>query len=362
MFPRLDYLEWIEGRPEAALHDLAASDLRGNRERGVMVPKTVASLPEPPAGLTVETLLASIYNVEPESVLVTAGASHANVAAAVAALERHDGNRILVEEPGYEPLVKTPQGFGATVDRFQRPADTDWALDPDRVRETIDTDTAMVSITNRHNPSGRLADRDTIGAVADVAGDAGSRLLVDEVYAPYGSGKSGPGQAFGGVTAAGLENTIITGSLTKFFGLSDLRIGWLIAEPDFIEQARTFLAHVPTVAGTTRAMAQRVLYEHDTIAEESRELCEHHADLLASFVADRPELSGPVFDGSSFAFLRHDLADGDAVAQAATREGVLVVPGRFFDDPNRVRVSLGRDRDAVQAALTALGSVFDAGV
>lgn len=362
MFPRLEYLEWIRGRPEAALHDLAGSDLKGATESGSMVPEVVADLPEPPAGLTVETLLATVYGVEPECVLVTAGASHANFLAFAAALAGEAGDQVLVEAPSYEPLVKTPRGLGATVDRFDRPASDTWALSPDRVADTVDAETALVTVSNRHNPSGRLADRETLGDVAAAAQAADARLLVDEVYAPYGDQPAGSNQAFGGVTAAGLENTVITGSLTKFFGLGDVRIGWLIADPSFVDRARSILAHVPAVAATSRAMARRVLYHRETIIEAARELSMHHAELLQSFVEERSALTGPVFEGSSYAFLAHENADGDQVAEAATREGVLVVPGRFFGDSERVRVSLGRDRDAVRAALTAFGAVLDTGV
>lgn len=67
---------------------------------------------------------------------------------------------MLVEKPGYEPLLTTPEAFGARVDRFRRPPDTGYDLEPDRVAAALADELALVTVTNRHNPSGQLVDRD----------------------------------------------------------------------------------------------------------------------------------------------------------------------------------------------------------
>jgi len=47
MFEPMPYLEWIEGRPEAADHDLGSSDLRKHRLDGSVTPPPLAGLPDP---------------------------------------------------------------------------------------------------------------------------------------------------------------------------------------------------------------------------------------------------------------------------------------------------------------------------
>jgi len=356
MFPPIDYLEWIAGRPEAALYDLGSSDLRGDREfEPVAVPPSLADLPDPPAGVSVETLVATEYGVHPEQVLVTAGASQANVIAAATAIEDCEAPTVLVEKPGYEPLVRTPQGLGATVERFLRPDAHE--LDVDRAANAMTGETCLVTVTNRHNPSGRLTDRETLAELAARAGEHDARLLVDEVYAPYVADDDRRDGAFGGPTAAGVENAVVTGSLTKFFGLGDLRLGWLVADREFVEAARRVAFHLPSVAGTSRALAMRALYGAEALAERKRDLLAANARLLAEFVEASPAVSGTVPSGSSFAFLGHELVDGDELVTAAGDEGVLVVPGRFFGDPQRVRVSLGHAPEEMETALATLAAV-----
>lgn len=373
VLPDIDYIEWIAGRPEAADHDLGSSDLRrAPAEPGAVVPPDAAALSEPPADRGLEAQLADEYGVEPENVLVTAGATQANALAAAAALglAADDGesagddgdpdepaDRVLVEKPGYEPLRATPRGLGATVDRFRRPADAGYPLDADRVAAAIREGTVLAVATNRHNPSGRRVGRSALADVAGAVADAGAALLVDEVYAPFGD-RAGDGP-FGGPSAAGLPNAVVTNSLTKFLGFGDLRIGWLVADERFVEAARSASRHLHAVAEPSRRLARRVLASADELAAEARERVRTDREALAEFVAARDDLSGDVEPGCPYAFLEHEAADGDAVATAAWSRGVLVVPGRFFDDADRFRLSAAGDPAEVRAGLDALGTALD---
>lgn len=368
MFPRLDYLEWISGRPEVALYDLGSSDLRGDRDHDpVVVPEPLEELSDPPVGATLETQIAGEYGVHPERVLVTPGASTANLVATTAALYPDgaedsagaDGASeptALVEKPGYEPLVEAPRAVGADTDRFLRPADEDYRLDPERVASALTEQTRLVTVTNRHNPSGRLTDRETLAAAAAEAREAGARLLVDEVYAPFTEDeRDGP---FGGPSAAGVDDAVVTGSLTKFFGLGDLSVGWIVADPEFVDRARSVLHHLPGNAAPSRALGMRAFHNLDELTERARGLLAENHALLASFLDAHDDVDGVVPDGSTYAFLDPAGVDGDELTAAAWDEGVLVVPGRFFDDTDRVRVSLGRTPDHSAAALDALAGVL----
>ncbi len=356
MARRIEHFAWLEGRHGDVRHDLATSDLQAavGDEEG-LVPGSLAGRADPPADRTLEAQLGTVYGVPTESVLVTAGATQANLLAVAAATD--DDERVLVETPGYEPLRATPAWLGRDVDRFDRPVEAEYALASERVLDAVRPGTGLVVVTNRHNPSGRRVDRDELAVAGVVAGDADARLLVDEVYAPY---SVGPGDgAFGGPTAAGLDHVVVTSSLTKVFGLGGLRIGWLVADPDFVARARDAMSHLPFVATPSRELARRALFHRDDLLARSRAVIRGNADLLRTFVADRPDLSGPVFDGATFAFLQHDAADGNEVVEAALEAGVLVTPGRFFEDPERVRVSLGHDPEEMRAALGVFGEVLD---
>ncbi|WP_446685155.1 hypothetical protein [Haladaptatus pallidirubidus] len=129
MFPDIEYLDWISGRPDSAKYDLGSSDLRRPfPDPDGVVPPDLADLPAPPENVELENIIAEGYEVESENVLVTAGATHANFLAVAAALNDageelnsvetdtddsagQQNPRVLVEKPGYEPLVATPRGW-----------------------------------------------------------------------------------------------------------------------------------------------------------------------------------------------------------------------------------------------------------
>ncbi|GAA0219737.1 pyridoxal phosphate-dependent aminotransferase [Halobaculum roseum] len=381
MFPPLAYLQWIEGRPAAAEHDLGSSDLRrppaGDPDDPV--PSRLRGRSAPEYDRSLRERVAAEYDLDETNVLLTAGATHggflASATAAALARERDggdDGPRpwALVEAPGYEPLVETPRGIGSRAARFRRPGPT-YDLDPDRVAAAaadLAGPLAHVTVTNRHNPTGALTDRATLAATAEVAADRGGHLLVDEVYAPYTVREGGQGGsaetatsdgAFGGPTGAGLPATVTVGSLTKFHGLGGLRVGWITGPQAFVERARLVEHHVPALAAPSVALARRFFAHRDDLVADAREHCRRNHELLAAFLDGRDDLAGSVEPGSPFAYLEHERADGDAVSEAAWDAGVLVVPGRFFGLDDGVRVSLGRAPDDCAAALEAFGRVLD---
>ncbi len=368
MFPDIAYLDWIFGRVEAATYDLGSSDL--HRPVGGpdgVVPPELAALPAPPENISLEDIIADGYDVDTENVLVTAGATHANFLAVAAAIDEpatadEEGTadydpRVLVEKPGYEPLVATPEGLGATVDRFRRLEEDDYALDPSRIAGATTDDTQCIVVTNRHNPSGNRTERNTVAEASRIAADERATLLVDEVYAPFCDGRDP--SVFGGPTAVSLSNTVITNSLTKFHGFGSVRVGWLVADAEFVSRAETVMHHIPAVSGPSVALARRALYSETELAEQSRERIIENRELLSDFVARRDDLAGAVTGGCTYGFFEHESADGDEVANAAWEEGVLVVPGRFFDDGDRFRLSLGHGSETVEEGLEVFGSVLD---
>lgn len=358
MFEPMPYLEWIHGRPSAAADDLGSSDLRTYESDSSVVPVPLTGLSDPDDPPPLERSLAEEYGVSESEVLVTAGATHANFLAVSTALSLAADNEVVVEKPGYDPLVHTPEGVGATVGRFERPSQSGYPLLPSHISSAVTDQTALVTVTNRHNPTGRLTSRSELRSVAELVADADSYLLVDEVYGPYITQSETDG-AFGGVTASGLPNTVATGSFTKFHGLGGLQIGWLIAPEPFVARARTVLSHVPAVAAPSRALARRFFAHRDELVADSRAHLQRNHDLLSSFVEERPDLHGNIAAGCTFGLVEHERVDGNELTEAAWDAGVLVIPGRFFDIPEGIRLSAGRRTDEVAAALDAFGDVLD---
>src|SRR5581483_11316090 len=150
------------------------------------------------------------------------GTSFANFLAMATIL--NPGDEVLIENPHYGLLSDTVQYIGAEVRLFPRLAEEGYGVNPARVREAMSPRTKLIVLTNLHNPSSVLTPDATLREVVELARSVGARVLVDEVYldAVY---ENTPRTSF----HLGPE-VVVTNSLTKVYGVSGLRCGWILAE------------------------------------------------------------------------------------------------------------------------------------
>ena len=142
------------------------------------------------------------------------GTSGANFLVFAALLE--PGDDVLVERPGYDPLLGAARMFGARTIRFDRPFDGGFALDPDRVRHAMTSRTKVIVVTSPHNPTGVPADPSRWRGRADrERGRPSSSSTRSTTTRRHGRRRPRRGEQF-----------ITTSSLTKSYGLSSLRAGW----------------------------------------------------------------------------------------------------------------------------------------
>ena len=100
--------------------------------------------------------IAARYGVDASQVTTATGAAGANFQACAALLE--PGDDVLIERPGYDPLLGAARMLGAGTMRFERTFDDGYALDPERVRGAMTPRTRLIIVTSPHNPTS-AADR-----------------------------------------------------------------------------------------------------------------------------------------------------------------------------------------------------------
>jgi aspartate/methionine/tyrosine aminotransferase len=297
--------------------------------------------------------IAAKCGVSIDSVVAANGTSMANFLALAALVA--PGDEILVEQPTYELIISAALYLGAEVKRFARPAGSQFRLDASEVERAITPRTRLVVLTNLHNPSNAYADDETLKQIGDIAARAGARVLVDEVYLDAAFART-PRTAY----HLG-EHFVTTSSLTKVYGLSGLRCGWILAAPALAERMwrlnDLFGVAQPHTAERLSCLAFARLPE---IAADSRALLERNRTLANDFLATRDDLeSFPITDGM-ISFPR--LLDGDVDALCALlreKYETSLVPGRFFEMPAHFRLSIGGDTEMLSGGLERLGAALD---
>lgn len=349
------YINWAKTAQADARYNLANSGMRNYKLADLPVQLSDIEINGP--GFygypPLQDALARKAGVAAECVVAANGTSMANHLAMAAMIS--PGDEVLIEQPTYEALLATASYLGARVGRFARPSQKHFRLDAGEVERVITPQTKLVIVTNLHNPSNWLADDDTLREIGALAARVGARVLVDEVYldtafdaAPRSSFHLG-------------DNFVVTSSLTKAYGLSGLRCGWVVAEPELAQRMwrLTDLFGVLQPHATERLSV--VALEHlDEIAASSRALLATNRALFNEFLSAREDLDAPPSAHGTVSFPRLVAGDPDRLcALLAEKYETSLVPGKFFEEPQHFRVGLALEPENFREGLARLGAALD---
>jgi aspartate/methionine/tyrosine aminotransferase len=349
-----EYMQWAKTRSQARFN-LASSGLM-NYPLSTL-PVKIEDLELSGQSLygyePLQKALADKCGVPPECVVAATGTSMANHLAMATLLE--PGDEVLIEHPTYELLITVARYLGADVKRFARRFENGFRLETDEVERHVSTRTRLIGLTNLHNPTSMLTDNETLTRLGEIARRVGARVLVDEVYLDA-LFESTPHSAF----HLG-EGFIITSSLTKVYGLSGLRCGWVLAAPKLAHRMWLLNDLFGVIPAHAAERLSCVALQHlDQIAAHARQLLAANSELLNSFFASRDDLDWMEHRFGTVSFPRLKRGDADKLC-ALLREKyeTSVVPGRYFEMPQHIRIGLGCETATLAAGLERLGMALD---
>lgn len=297
--------------------------------------------------------LAKRNGVTPDCVVTATGTSMANHLAMAATLE--PGDEALVEEPTYELLLSALRYLGAQIRRFPRKFENGFRIEPSEVAKQITPRTKLVVITNFHNPSSVMTDFSTLEEVGEAARSVGARVLVDEVYL-----EALFDQPFKSAFHLG-KHFIVTSSLTKAYGLSGVRCGWILAEPELA----TRMWRINDLYGATPAYPAELIsviaIDHlDKVAARAKTLLDKNRSALNSFLDARTDLVCVRPDCGTTVFPKLLRGEVDEFVQFLRQNyETSVVPGQFFEMPQHFRIGIGGDTSMTAHGLQCLARALD---
>jgi aspartate/methionine/tyrosine aminotransferase len=293
--------------------------------------------------------IAARHGVDPECVVESAGTSMANHLAMASIIE--PGDEVLIEHPAYGPILDVAYYLGANVNRFRRSEAKGWAIDAEEVRRCITPKTRLVVVTNLHNPTSVLTPQPVLREIGDIARSVGALVLVDEVYldAVY---ENTPDTSF----HLGPE-FVVTSSLTKVYGVSGLRCGWILARADLAWKMRRLndlYSATPVYPGQLLAVA---VFKHlDLLRERARRVVEADRELVRDFLKQQSSLFAVSTEWGTTSFPRLLKGNADAFLERLRCDfETSAVPGRFFEMPDHFRVGMGVNTEMLAEGLKRIG-------
>ena len=280
--------------------------------------------------------VARLYKVEPANVMITNGASEA-IFLAYSVLG--EGRRAVVPLPNYPPMFTVPLALGMQVGsslarRVQR---------------------AMFGLTDPNNPTGQSLDGDAVESLVDLVKGSGSKVYINETYGEFTFIDS-PKTHFGPSA-----NVVTSNTMTKFYGLGRLRVGWILAD-----RAKTRLLHYGkwAISGHDSDyslwIATQVLRRRARFVERAHRIFSRNSAAVLRFLKETEGVTAEL--GVAPFCLVHYMKGAASIPLAKSlleEAGVLVSPGDFFGAPKTFRLCFTADEETLRPGLRALSDFFN---
>lgn len=263
----------------------------------------------------------------------------------------------LLATPAFAEYPRALQASRCRVRRFPLDAACGFDLDSDALIDVLTKyRPPMCVLTNPHNPSGALTPHPQMLRLLERALHTKTQLVVDEAFIDYVPTETLVPDAVRS------EHLIVLRSLTKFYGMPALRVGYTVSSP---RMAARISAQLPPWPVTTLAASAAVEAVQDqqyarrtlvTVADQRRWLSQA---LGTTGVTVYPS-------AANFLLLRLPATAPTSTrvrARLITDAGVVVRDCRSFDGLSNgrfIRVAV-RQRDENERLVRALGSVLEGG-
>ncbi len=295
--------------------------------------------------------IAALYpGASRDQIIVTNGSAEANFVACWRLIE--PGDKVAMMMPNYLQLWGQAQNHGAHVRGFHLQVGNGWEPYAEEIRAAIAPGTKLVVVTNPHNPTGHILSGEMRRLILERTKEVGAWLLADEVYTgAERDGKTTP--TFWG----SYDKLICVHGLSKAYGLPGLRIGWLVAPPEFAAEA--WARHDYTTIGPSGASdhlaalalapgtRERILERTRRILTANYPVLEEWLKRFGDTFAWQPPQAGAI----CFVKYRQGVSALEIVEKIRAEHSVLLCPGEHFGLPGYLRFGYGNELSELQEAL-----------
>ena len=284
-------------------------------------------------------------STDPENVIVTVGASEGLFLCAQAFIEK--GDDVLVPNPSflsYEACIKLADGNIVPVDCTM---ENEFKLKAEDVEEKITDKTKAIILNSPSNPTGAVMEKEDIKAIADLSMDKDFLIISDEIYEKIIYGKKH-------YSAAKYSDNVITlNGFSKTYAMTGLRIGYLTANENYIEEMLKIHQYNIACATTT---AQKGAYEALTGPQDDVEKMVNEFRRRRDLIVKRlNEMGYETVNAEGAFYVFPKIEDEDFVLKAA-EAGVITVPGIAFGSNGKghVRMSYANSYENIKKAMDIL--------
>ncbi|MDZ7814590.1 MAG: pyridoxal phosphate-dependent aminotransferase [Planctomycetota bacterium] len=260
---------------------------------------------------------------------------------------------VAIERPVYDPLPTVAKSCGRKVRFFDRSPANGHLPDLEQLRNLLEDGAKLVVLTNPHNPTGVFFGTDLLDKLHEMLAEHDALCVVDEVYIEFH-----PDWHERTALKVG-DRFLVTSSLTKVYGLSELTTGWLAGTAEVVKVCRRyFLLFTGHNSSPSMEIACALAPHLDALVAADRSLIEANLVLMRKFCATH-NLELQYSDGSPVCLVSlGEGADDIAFAETAFEHELFVIPASFFGFKGKLRIGLFKDKAMFESALGILAKLL----
>ncbi len=263
-----------------------------------------------------QTQIDDEYGQKDRKVFVSSGTSGGLVLTMLSMV--NPGDEVIIFDPYfvmYTSLVKLVGGKPVVLGTYP-----DFKIDIDKVADAITDKTKLILLNSPANPTGIVAKKEEVAALAKLAAEKNIAIVSDEIYRlfTYDDSFASP--------ASYNENTIVIDGFSKSYGMTGWRLGFVHGPSAVIDtmiklQQYTFVC-APQPVQWAGAVAMEVdMTDHVNAYRGKR-------DKLIDGLSDLYEIAKP--EGAFYVFPKAPWGTGSEFVAKAIENNLLIIPGNIF--------------------------------
>ncbi len=283
-----------------------------------------------------------------ENILVTHGAIGAN--ALIYETLISPGDEVISVLPTYQQHYSIPESYAATVKTLALKEEHNFLPDFTELKTMVSAKTKLIAINNPNNSTGSLMDEEMLNEIAGIARTGDAYLLCDEVY----RGTNQKGDGFSRAVADLYEKGISTGSMSKSFSLAGLRLGWIAAPRELINQVSIRRDYNTISVGMLDDLFSALALEHkDKIIARSQRITRENLKILDHWIENEPLISYIKPKSGTTALLKYniDMPSRDLCIQLIQKTGVMLTPGSVMEMEGYLRRGYANNTETLSTGL-----------
>ena len=303
------------------------------------------------------------YNriIAPENVLVTNGAKQSLFNVVYSLVDPQD--EVIILAPywvSYPEMVKMVYGVPIIV----TPKDGTFYPRMEDILEAVSSYTKAIIVNSPNNPSGMIFSAEFIGELVEFCESKGIYLIMDDIYQRlvFDGKQAVPGYQF---TQKDVESTkvIVTNGVSKLYGMTGFRIGWVIANRRLIEVMTNVQAQMTSNPATImQAAAEGALNGIQSYVESLRLTIENNRNVMMGELRSFNGIHVPKPEGAFYCLPDFRAYQENSVELAAfllKKALVVTVPGKEFGIEGHLRLSFSGTVKDITEGITRMKWALD---